>query len=168
MKKVISIILIAVMLCTVLVGCSKKKPEETGGGGGVGLVVDPNQGDEQDRGTQEKWPNVACPGWGEIILPPDTTEIAVDFYNPTENAGYYYLTYELRLLNDSAQGYEVLYKSGLIEPGKHIYKVTLSRGLPLGEYQAVMHVQPYKMNSAKTPTNNMNSNLKLTVVNLDA
>lgn len=127
----------------------------------IKLVVKPNLGL-----SDGKWPNVACPGWGEIILPPDTKEINADFYNPVENEGYYYLTYEIRLLNDSAQGYEVLYNSGIIEPGEHVYKITLSKGLPLGEYQAVMHVQPYKMDGLMTPTNNMNSNLKLTVINL--
>lgn len=162
MRKVLSIILIAVIICTVLVGCSKKQPTQNTGGGGVGLVVDPNQGDYVAP-EKEVAQGIAIPGWGEITLPPDTTEIVVDFYNPDENAGKYYLTFELRLPDSSEQGYEVLYKSGLIEPGKHIQKITLAHGLAAGEYEGTIHVQPYKMDDNKTPTNNADLKTKLVV-----
>ena len=168
MKKIVSIILVAVMLCVVFVGCSKKNqqqetqaPQTNNNAGGVGLVVDPNQGDYQAPETAAPDPGIACPGWGEITIKPDTTDITVDFYNPIENANYYYLTFRLCLIEN---GQEVeLYKSGLIEPGKHIQRITISRSFDVGEYDAIMHVQPYKMGSL-TATNNMDSVVKLKVV----
>ena len=165
MKKILAIILVAVMLCSVLVGCKKEEPKETQGvGGGVGLVVDPNQGDYVAPEQQEIG-GIAIPGWGEIILPPNQTDIVVDFYNPDKNKDKYYLVFELRLITgaDQNKDYEVLYKSGLVEPGKHIQRITLSKSFEKGEYNAVMFVQPYKMDGTLTPTNNLNSVLKLVV-----
>ena len=106
------------MLCLAFVGCAKKKPEETRptSGGGVGLIVDPDQGDYVAPETQQQ-SGIAIPGWGEITLPPNQTEIVVDFYNPEANEGKYYLTFELYLTNDDGSK-DVLYKSNLIEPGK--------------------------------------------------
>ena len=133
--------------------------------GGVGLVVDPNAG-EYVAPEKEELPKqgVAIPGWSSITIPANTKEITVDFMNPEANKDLYYLTFELRLLDDSKEeGYEVLYKSGLVQPGLHIQKIELSKGLAAGEYDAVMHVQPYRMNDEKTPTNNANMNTKLIV-----
>ena len=103
-------------------------------------------------------PNVVLPGWAAIYLPANTTEVTkgVDFYNPDKNEGYYYLTFELKI------GDEVLYKSNLIPPGKHIQKITLSRPLPAGEYDATLLMQPYKYDKS-TPTNNGQINVKLIV-----
>ena len=106
---------------------------------------------------------VAIPGWSTITIPANSTEVTVDFMNPIENKDLYYLTFELRLKDNSKEGYEVLYKSGLVEPGLHIQKINLSKGLPTGEYDAVVHVQPYRMNEEKTPTNNADMKTKLIV-----
>lgn len=54
---------------------------------------------------------------------------AIDLYNPDENNGLYYLTFEFRLADESEQGYEVLFKTGYLAPGKHIYQVNLSHVL---------------------------------------
>ncbi len=164
MKKALSIILIAVMLCGALLmlGC-KQQVQQTPNQVGVGLVVDPNQGDYVAPETNEPGENdITIPGWGKLTIPPNTKEITVDFYNPEENKDKFYLTFELRLPDGSEQGYEVLYKSGLIEPGKHIQKITLSKGLAEGEYDVIMRVQPYTI-SGQTPTNNVDSNMKLIV-----
>lgn len=98
-----------------------------------------------------------------LTISADTKEAAVDFVNPEENAQLYYLTFELRLYNDNGQDYEVLYTSGLVEPGKRIGSVTLSRELEKGVYNAVVHVQPYRMNEERTPTNNADMKMKLIV-----
>ena len=163
MKKILAIILVALMLCMAFVGCAKKKPEEPKQpqGGGVGLVVDPNAGDYVAPETQQQ-SGIAIPGWGEITLPPNTKEIVVDFYNPEANKDKYYLVFELYLTNEDGSK-DVLYKSGLIEPGKHIQKITLSHGLAEGEYEATMHVQPYKMDGSLASTNNLDAKTKLIV-----
>lgn len=134
--------------------------------GGMSLSIDKNAGEyvapksEDDEVASQ---GVAIPGWGSLTIPVNTTEVVVDFMNPSENTDLYYLTFELRLLNNSEDGYEVLYKSGLVEPGLHIQNITLSRGLEEGEYDAIIHVQPYRMNEEKTPTNNADMKTKLIV-----
>ncbi|HJJ40712.1 MAG TPA: hypothetical protein O0X63_00910, partial [Methanocorpusculum sp.] len=94
--------------------------------------------------------------------PANTQELnMVDFYNPIENDGLYYLTFKFCLLNANGDISEVLWESQAVPPGKHIQKITMSRGLPAGKYSAVVHVQPYRM-SDETPTNN--ANLKTTLI----
>ena len=164
MKKVLAVVLIAIMLCMTLVGCAKKQqePPKQTQGGGVGLVVDPNAGDYVAPETEEK-SGIAIPGWGEITMPPNKSEgIVVDFYNPEANKDKYYLTFELYLTNEDGTK-DVLYKSDLIPPGKHIQRINLSHGLEPGEYEATMHVQPYKMDGTLTSTNNLDAKTKLIV-----
>lgn len=134
--------------------------------GGVGLTIDKNAGEyvapvEEESEIPSK--GVAIPGWGSLTIPENTTDVTVDFMNPEDNKDLYYLTFELRLIDDSEQGYEVLYKSGLVEPGLHIQNITLSRGLEAGEYDAIIHVQPYRMDENKTSTNNADMKTKLIV-----
>lgn len=139
------------------ISLSKQPPPNPGG-----VQLDPNQGDytnPNSGSTQSQ--GVAIPGWGAITIPKNQTEIAVDFYNPQQNDGLYYLTFELRL-PDKEGGYEVLYKSGLIEAGKHIQKITLSRGLGEGIYDAIIFVQPYRIDGI-TPTNNAETQTRLIV-----
>ena len=135
--------------------------------GGIGLTIDENAGEKaesQSNSTEDTAPGVAIPGWGSITIPAGETEITtVDFYNPEANADYYYLTFELRIKDDSSEGYEVLYSSQLVPPGQHLQKITLTRPLEAGEYEAVIHVQPYKMDEAQTPTNNADMETKLIV-----
>ena len=132
--------------------------------GGVGLQVDPNAG-EYVEPEKEETPSrgVAIPGWGSITIPANTKTVQVKFDNPDANKDAYYLTFELRLANSSEKGYEVLYKSQLVPPGQCIQNIELSRALVAGEYDAVVHVQPYKMDEAKTPTNNADMKTKLIV-----
>lgn len=106
---------------------------------------------------------IAIPGWEEIKIPANTTQVTVDFYNPEENLGLYYLTFELRLLNNTDEGYEVLYKSDLIKPGQHVQDIELTKALTSGEYETIIHVQPYKMDEYKTPTNNADMKTMLVV-----
>lgn len=128
-----------------------------------GVQLDPNQGDYVDPNLGNHTPaqGVSIPGWGTITIPVNQTDVTVDFYNPKQNEGLYYLTFELRL-PDGNGGYEVLYKSGLIEAGKHVQKITLSHGLAKGIYDAIIFVQPYRMDGV-TPTNNAETQTLLIV-----
>ena len=132
---------------------------------GGGLIIDSGAGDyvaPTQKPTKAE-PNVAIPGWGRITIPSGTTQItSVDFYNPEGNSGLYYLTFELRLLTDGGN-YISLYQSNAIPPGKHIQSITLSQPLNAGTYDAVIHVQPYRM-SDETPTNNADMKTTLVVV----
>lgn len=127
------------------------EPEESGCG--VGWMPDDGQdrSPEAGAGAEE---NVTIAGTGAVTVPAGAKNTTVDFYNPKENDGLYDLTFELRLRNESPQGYEVLYTSGLVSPGEHIYEIGLSRALEAGVYDAVVHIQPYRMDRSHTRTNN--------------
>lgn len=139
-------------------------PEDDIKSGGVGLQVDPNAGEyvEPEKDTTPS-KGVAIPGWGSITIPANSKVVQVKFENPEANKDFYYLTFELRLLNNTEKGYEVLYKSQLVPPGQCIQNIELSKALTAGEYDAIVHVQPYKMDEAKTPTNNADMKTKLIV-----
>lgn len=108
-------------------------------------------------------PGVEIPGWGKIEIMADKTDInSVDFFNPETNETYY-LSFELRLPDSSSQGYEVVYKSGLVEPGKHLQHITLNRPLSAGEYDAVVFVQPYRIKD-QSMTNSAEMGTKLVVI----
>ena len=125
---------------------------------GGGLIIDPNAGEYVDPTQTPVEPGVAIPGKGSITIPANQQTVSVDFYNPDANDGLYYLTYKLSLADTG----EVLYESNAIPPGKHIQSITLSRALPAGTYDAVIHVQPYRI-SDETPTNNAEMETKLIV-----
>ena len=134
-------------------------------GDGVGLVIGPGaDGGRFSKRDNTLGQDVAISGHRSMTIPANTKEVTVDFYNPEENEGAYYLSFELRLYDDSERGYEVLYTSDLIEPGKHIDWIELSRALEKGVYNAVVHIQPYRMNKEKTLTNNADIKISLVVV----
>ena len=119
----------------------------------AGVYVPPEPTPQPDSG------GIAIPGWGSITLPANQTEVTVDFPNPEANEGRYYLSFALRLKETG----EELYVSGLVPPGQTIQTITLSRPLEAGSYPAVVHVQPYKMDEAQTPTNNADMETELIV-----
>lgn len=159
------LIIILILLAFLLGRCSHEKDPGT-------PVYPTEQAPEIDKNagvyvepeiTPTESVGVAIPGWGKLIIPANTTEnIVVDFYNPEVNADKYYLAFEIRLPDNSEQGYEVLYTSGLIEPGLHIQNISLNRALEAGTYEAIIHVQPYRMES-KAPTNNADLKTELIV-----
>ncbi len=127
-----------------------------------GVVLDPSAVDERPDEGQGSSPGVTVAGFSALTIPPDIDTVPIDLYNPIENNGLYYMTFEFRLPDDSEEGFEVLFKTGYVAPGKHIYQVTLSHRLPAGEYTVQMLIQPYRM-SDLTPTNNVSAVVKLTV-----
>ncbi|MCM1505803.1 MAG: hypothetical protein NC177_01530 [Ruminococcus flavefaciens] len=133
--------------------------------GGEGLQKDPNAGEYVEPVKQEtENSGVSVPGWSSLNIPAETSEVTtVDFFNPEENAEKYSLTFELRIPEEDGEGYEVLYTSGLVDPGLHIQKINLSRGLEAGVYDAIIHVQPYRMDENNTATNNADLQTKLIV-----
>ena len=127
------------------------------GGWGSGITIG-GSGDRTDLGVDEDVGDgskkaVAIPGYPSFTIPAGVTEVtSAEFYNPSANKDLYYLTYELKLVHDDGSR-ETLYKSALVPPGMQLTKITLSRQLSAGVYDAEIFVQPYKM-SDKTATNN--------------
>ena len=130
------------------------------------LEIDPNAGALITPTPALTEPGVAIPGWGSITLPAGVTEAATTLKNPEANEGWYYLTFEMRLPTvdeeTGEESYEVLFTTGLIPPGQYCNQVTLTRALEPGEYNVILHVQPYRM-SDKTPTNNADTETVLIV-----
>lgn len=130
------------------------------------LEIDPNAGALITPTPAPTEPGVAIPGWGSITLPAGVTEASTALKNPEANADWYYLTFEMRLptvdQETGAESYEVLFTTGLIPPGQYCNKVTLTRALEPGEYNVILHVQPYRI-SDKTPTNNADMETVLVV-----
>lgn len=73
---------------------------------------------------------------------------------------FYYMTFGLYIDNAGDEEDELLYQSDLVEPGKYIQTITLSRSIPAGSYDAYVVCQPYKSDAA-TPTNNGIVKIKL-------
>lgn len=165
---IIPIIIVGVIIAVPLLK-KNATPEDInfeigGDGGGEKLKADPNAGEYVEPEKQEEENDgVSVPGWSSLEIPANTSEVTVDFFNPEENEGKYSLTFELRLPDESEQGYEVLYTSGLVDAGLHIQHINLSRGLEAGVYDAIIHVQPYRMDENQTPTNNADLKTKLIV-----
>ena len=64
----------------------------------------------------------------------------------------YYMSFALYLKNDNGED-QLLYQSGLVEPGKYIQKMELTEALAKGTYDAYVLCQPY-YSDMETKTNN--------------
>ena len=69
-----------------------------------------------------------------ITISADTKDVTMNLQNPEGNPCYF--TFEIIL----TEGEETIYTSKLVEPGKAITDVTLSRALEKGEYPAVIKI----------------------------
>ncbi len=147
---IILLLMVMVFILGGLAGHFLASGHETGFIGGVEFNVEPDQssgGGESEKPHQ----GVTIPGAAALVIPANETEVAVNFFNPEENDGLYYLTFELKVQIDGS--YRSLYTSSLVEAGKRIEKISLSTPLKKGEYNAVIHIQPYRADGL-TPTNN--------------
>lgn len=157
-KTVIMILLmILVFLLGGLAGHFLASGRETGFVGGVEFNVETDRsGGGESENTHQ---GVTIPGVAALVIPANETEVTVNFFNPEENDGLYYLTFELKVEIDGS--YQSLYTSSFVEAGKRIEKISLSTPLEKGEYNAVIHIQPYRTDGL-TPTNNADIVARLT------
>lgn len=112
---------------------------------------------ENYSGGQSK--GVAIPCFAEINLKAGETKVAVKLKNPKENKEIANLQYSLELEETG----ETLYTSGLIEPGKQVKNIELSRPLEEGEYKAIFHVLPFSTDEGSEQLNSLDSELTLKV-----
>ena len=97
----------------------------------------------------------------------ETKEVIVELANGEEvtlsitcNHKVYYMTFGLYLKGEDGND-ELLYQSGLVEPGMYIQKMELSRSLKSGTYDAYVFCQPYYEDGV-TKTNSGIVEIKLT------
>lgn len=88
----------------------------------------------QTDGIKEKTEGIRIPGYPRITISADTKDVTMNLQNPEGNPCYF--TFEIIL----TEGEETIYTSKLVEPGKAITDVTLSRALEKGEYPAVIKI----------------------------
>ena len=93
--------------------------------------------------------SIAIPGYEKLVLKADRTDQDVLLFNPDNNKCFF----QIELLSSDG---ETLFKSGLLEPGKALYKITLSKTLKAGSYDAVLRYSCFaegtlsEMNGAET------------------
>lgn len=115
-------------------------------------------GEREVYAGEKNTDTIDIPGYGSITLKADDAEQTVNFYNPEQNTCYFRMTL---LLSDGTQ----LWQSGLVEPGKGIYSITLEETLPAGEYEgAVLRYECFAMNEGQTPLNGSEIKLTLKVI----
>lgn len=77
---------------------------------------------------------------------------------------YYYMTFKLCLKDNDKDDSndEVLFESGLVEPGMYIQEMNINRALSAGDYDAYVFIQPYR-SDRETKCNSGKVNLDLHV-----
>ena len=143
----------AVLIAFSLLSACKKPSENKPG---QGIVFEPNKPTES---SQSALPGISIPGWKAIKLPAGKLGADVSLHNPDANAGYYDLSFTLKL----ADSEEVIFTTGSIPPGYKCSRVTLTRELEPGNYLATLFVQPYLQDEHQTPTNNAELEILLIV-----
>lgn len=116
-----------------------------------GLSLDPNAKDITNSyyfggGSSD---SIAVPGFERLVLKSGQKSQDVLLFNPENNKCFFVI----EIL--TAEG-ESLFKSGLLEPGKALYQIELSKTLEAGSYDAVLRYSCYaegtldQLNGAET------------------
>ena len=84
--------------------------------------------------SEEKPDGIRILGYPRITIQADTKDVTMNLKNPEGNPCYF--TFEIVLTDED----ETLYISEMVEPGKAITNVTLSRALEKGEYPAMIKI----------------------------
>lgn len=95
--------------------------------------LDPNATALTAEGA-EKPEGIRIPGYPKIMVPAGETKVKMNLKNPEGNPCYF--TFEI-VLTETA---ETIYTSKMVEPGKAITEVELTRALEPGEYPAVLKI----------------------------
>ena len=106
---------------------------------------------EQTQETQA--PSVSrgirIPGYSIIPIKADATDVKVELYNPEDNEVYFQISFFLKGETKS----EKLFESKLLKPGQHIYDITLTRGLPAGDYPITIQYSTFTADGEFSPRN---------------
>lgn len=96
--------------------------------------LDPNAVSQTQESDSDKPEGIRIPGYPQITIAADETEVEMNLKNPEGNPCYF--TFEIVLEEND----ETIYTSKMVEPGKAITDVTLSHALEKGEYPAVIRI----------------------------
>lgn len=115
---------------------------------------------EQEVYTGKKNENtIDIPGFDVMNLKAGEKEQKVNLYNPEQNTCYFQMS--LFLQGSTTE----LWESGLIEPGKGLYDITLSEPLEAGSYEnAVLKYECFTFDENQTPLNGAEIKITLNVL----
>ena len=153
-EKIFKYSLIGLILLAVIVSLTVILwPKASDNSAGMGLTVDPYSGafvqPEKAEEDAESIGGIAIPGWGSIHIQAGEKLVDVNLENPIDNEGKYYLSFSVYLKDEE----KPLAETGLIRPGESALKLSLSKALEPGEYEAVVLVQPYRMADGSATNN---------------
>lgn len=100
--------------------------------------------------------NYTAPGYSEVTLPAGKRDVQIILPNPKGNPCYFRYTL---VLKDTG---EVLYQSGLIEPGKAVTDIRLSRPLEVGDYILKLQIEAFSLEE-RAAMNGINMEVDLKV-----
>ncbi len=107
---------------------------------------------EQTQQTQAagETPGIEIPGYSIIPVAANTKDVEIDLYNPEGNNVYFQISF---FLKDSG---ELLYESKLIQPGQHLYNISLTQPLAPGDYDITIQYATFSADGSFTPRNGAN------------
>lgn len=110
---------------------------------------------ERKKDKEKKQETIAIPGFSELGFIANEKIQEVNFYNPEVNDCYFKLT----LLTEES---EVMWQSELIEPGKALYSIELSREFAEGTHEnVVLKYECFTFDEQQSPLNGSEINLTI-------
>lgn len=115
-------------------------------------------GDKSTYTGEKNTDTIDIPGFDSMTFKADVTDQAVNLYNPEQNSCYFKMSL---LLSDRT----LLWESGLIEPGRAVYNITLKEALGIGSYEdAILKYECFSMDEGQTPLNGSEIKFVLNVI----
>ena len=120
-KKVIIILLILVVIAGAFGIYQYTRPKEVTNYD-VEFEADQEKPEDEDTpsGVEE---GIQIPGYESITIPAGTTDVSVELMNPEENNVYFEISFYLPETD------ETIYTSKMIQPGQHLYEITLDKAM---------------------------------------
>ncbi|MBU5470589.1 hypothetical protein KQI85_09400 [Falcatimonas sp. MSJ-15] len=110
--------------------------------------------DEKEAGISA---GIKIPGFRTISIDAGTRNVSVNFENPKDNPCYFQID---MYISDSS---DLIYQSGYIEPGSHIYDIELNHELEAGEYEAIIEYHTFTTDGNFVPLNGATTKCTLIV-----
>lgn len=161
MKKAYLIVIVVLVLLLLVAGVwlyiSLKQKPPIGAVQGV-LLEDPSAvdiGNKPSSGSPTD--SISIPGFDKLKVSAGKKTVGCEIFNPADNPCYFVA---IVALEDGTE----LFRSGLIAPGKAIYKMTLSEPLSAGTYNATLTYHCYSLDSSRAELNGAVTNFILEVV----
>ena len=119
-KKVILILLIIAVIAGAFAIYQYTGPKEVTN---YDVEFETDQEKPEDESTSSSVEEgIQIPGYESITIPAGTTDVSVELMNPEENNVYFEISFYLPETD------ETIYTSKMIQPGQHLYEITLGQG----------------------------------------